>query len=192
MSFHQWLFIPLFFRGPKVFYDLVSPYCVILNKLKLHFFFLHSSECGPRETLHTQLGRQQWSCSHVAFILGRSVQGHQVLLHLMGIVTIIWLPLLVWDSHWCGMAIPPPNECSTTAGPDVYLSLWQTVPGFSARDLYLVENWRWWETSTHSSLSVGSNSYLWISGCPYSPPLHVDLPNSLLSWHQTPTSKAML
>lgn len=60
MSFHQWHSILLFFHSLKVLYDLVSAYCISLDKLELHTPYLHSSKCvHKRHFLQNLKGRSE-------------------------------------------------------------------------------------------------------------------------------------
>lgn len=107
----------------------------------------------PQETFLTKLERPKWSCSQSAFTLCRLVQGSQVLWQLMHLVTIIWLPVPVWDGRWCGSAIPPPSGSSTSPESAKCLSLCQRASSFQKRPTpSKLEDWRW-ETNTGSSLS---------------------------------------
>ena len=142
MSFHQWHSILLFFHSLKVLYDLVSAYCISLDKLELHTLICIVQSVSTRDI--TKLETHKWSCSQSAFTLWRLVQGSQVLWQLMHLVTMIWLPLPVCDGHWCGSAIPPPSGSSTTPESDKCLSLCQRASSFQKRPTpSKLEDWRW-------------------------------------------------
>lgn len=77
MSFHQWHSILLFFHSLKVLYDLVSAYCISLDKLKLHTPYLHNQSVSIRDISLQNLKGKKEAAARVLLPLCRLAQGSQ-------------------------------------------------------------------------------------------------------------------